>query len=90
MDIKKGSLVAIVGQVGSGKSSLINAMLGEMFSLEGEISGQVSVLSAPVMSKYNFSCFEGSVVMQKFDLLLPSTYDVAKIEKQDEKFWTQK
>ena len=28
LDIKKGSLVAIVGEVGSGKSSLISAILG--------------------------------------------------------------
>lgn len=30
LTIKKGSLVAIVGQVGSGKSSLLSAILGEM------------------------------------------------------------
>ena len=30
LSVKKGSLVAVVGQVGSGKSSLLAAMLGEM------------------------------------------------------------
>ena len=30
MTVKKGSLVAVVGQVGAGKSSLISAILGEM------------------------------------------------------------
>ena len=33
--VKKGSLVAIVGQVGSGKSSLISAILGEMHKSTG-------------------------------------------------------
>merc|ERR1719189_491266 len=30
LDIPKGSLIAVVGQVGSGKSSLLSAILGEM------------------------------------------------------------
>ncbi|KAJ3020955.1 UNVERIFIED_CONTAM: hypothetical protein HDU68_009889 [Siphonaria sp. JEL0065] len=37
LDIPKGSLVAIVGSVGSGKSSLLNAIIGEMKKLNGEI-----------------------------------------------------
>lgn len=37
ISIPKGSLVAIVGPVGSGKSSLLNAMLGEMKKLKGRI-----------------------------------------------------
>ena len=28
LDVKKGSLVAVVGMVGSGKSSLLSALLG--------------------------------------------------------------
>lgn len=35
--VKKGSLVAIVGQVGSGKSSLLSAVLGEMEKSSGEV-----------------------------------------------------
>lgn len=34
---KDGELVAVVGRVGSGKSSLIHAMLGEMRKVEGEV-----------------------------------------------------
>ena len=37
LDVKKGSLVAIVGEVGSGKTSLLSAMLGEMHRLSGTI-----------------------------------------------------
>ena len=38
MNIKAGSLTAIVGQVGSGKSSLLQAMLGEMDKVTGLIN----------------------------------------------------
>ncbi|OTF77184.1 hypothetical protein BLA29_002535 [Euroglyphus maynei] len=37
LEIEKGSLVAIVGPVGSGKSSLISAILGEMECMEGRV-----------------------------------------------------
>jgi len=35
--ITKGSFVAIVGRVGSGKSSLLQAMIGEMRKTRGEV-----------------------------------------------------
>ncbi len=43
LKVLNGELVAIVGSVGSGKSSLISAMLGEIRKLDGEykISGRV-------------------------------------------------
>jgi len=37
LDIKKGELVMITGRVGSGKSSLLAALLGEINKLEGEV-----------------------------------------------------
>lgn len=39
----QGSLLAVVGHVGCGKSSLISALLGEMEKLEGNISIRVGV-----------------------------------------------
>uniref|UniRef100_A0A8C7R851 Uncharacterized protein n=1 Tax=Oncorhynchus mykiss TaxID=8022 RepID=A0A8C7R851_ONCMY len=42
LEIKPGKLVAVVGVVGSGKSSLISAMLGEMHSSKGFINGSVA------------------------------------------------
>ena len=44
VQIKKGQLVAVVGQVGAGKSSLLNAFLGEMVRTSGAINvkGQVA------------------------------------------------
>lgn len=41
LDIAPGSLVAVVGAVGSGKSSLVSAMLGEMETIKGHINIQV-------------------------------------------------
>ncbi|KAI9336822.1 P-loop containing nucleoside triphosphate hydrolase protein [Zopfochytrium polystomum] len=42
--VAKGELVAVVGRIGEGKSSLVNAMLGEMHKLEGicSLSGSVA------------------------------------------------
>lgn len=42
--IRKGELVAVVGAVGSGKSSLLNALLGEMLVTKGsvELNGSVA------------------------------------------------
>lgn len=38
MQVNRGSLVAVVGTVGSGKSSLISAYLGEMDKLSGKVN----------------------------------------------------
>lgn len=49
LEIPQGELVAVVGMVGSGKSSLLSAMLGEMEKLEGKVTVQV---------RYNFKFSE--------------------------------
>lgn len=41
--VPQGSLLAVVGHVGCGKSSLISALLGEMEKLEGDISIRVGL-----------------------------------------------
>lgn len=43
--IPEGSLVAVVGHVGSGKSSLLSALLGEMEKLEGTVAVKVCAFS---------------------------------------------
>ncbi|CAG7784814.1 unnamed protein product [Allacma fusca] len=43
LKVRRGSLVAIVGSVGSGKSSLIHAILGEMNKLSGRVNTKGSV-----------------------------------------------
>jgi len=45
--VKKGELVAVVGKIGSGKSSLISAVLGEIEKIEGDsrITGRISYVA---------------------------------------------
>ena len=47
LNIKKGELVAVVGKIGSGKSSFLSAILGEMQKVGGSktINGQVSYVA---------------------------------------------
>ncbi|KAM4525274.1 ATP-binding cassette sub-family C member 3 isoform 2-T2 [Odontesthes bonariensis] len=45
--VPQGSLLAVVGHVGCGKSSLISALLGEMEKVEGEVSIRGSVAYVP-------------------------------------------
>ena len=44
LTVKKGSLVAVVGSVGAGKSSLCSAILGEMNKHSGTVHVNVSFL----------------------------------------------
>ena len=41
LEVDEGSLVAVVGVVGSGKSSLLSALLGEMDKLSGTVNVKV-------------------------------------------------
>ena len=43
LEVKEGSLIAVVGQVGSGKSSLLSAMLGDMVKLSGDVTLKVNI-----------------------------------------------
>uniref|UniRef100_A0A4W5LCT3 ABC-type glutathione-S-conjugate transporter n=1 Tax=Hucho hucho TaxID=62062 RepID=A0A4W5LCT3_9TELE len=45
--VPQGSLLAVVGHVGCGKSSLVSALLGEMEKMEGDISIRGSVAYVP-------------------------------------------
>jgi ATP-binding cassette subfamily C (CFTR/MRP) protein 1 len=40
--VEEGSLVAIIGAVGSGKSSILAALLGEMNKISGSVNTKVS------------------------------------------------
>lgn len=43
LQVPSGALVAVVGTVGSGKSSLISAILGELDKLSGKVNTKVHV-----------------------------------------------
>ncbi|PAV81016.1 hypothetical protein WR25_06937 [Diploscapter pachys] len=47
ISIDRGALIAVVGRVGTGKSSLLNALLGEMGNLRGQISSNGDVAYVP-------------------------------------------
>ena len=52
MSIKKGSLTAIIGPVGCGKSSLFSAVLGEMNCVSGKVK-HIQSLTRTIANRHN-------------------------------------
>jgi ABC-type multidrug transport system fused ATPase/permease subunit len=77
-EIKKGQLVAIVGSVGSGKSSLLSALLGEMHCVSGEVQVHGSVAYCDQRAWILNDTVEGNILFgqeyneEKFDNALYS------------------
>ena len=57
-DIPRGSLVAFVGPVGSGKSSLLQGLIGEMRKIGGQVTfgGSVGYCSQSAWIQVRFTC----------------------------------
>ena len=73
-NITRGSLVAIVGTVGSGKSSILAAILGEMEKIQGRIATQGSIAYVAQQAWIqNLSL--------KDNILFGQTYDLQKYNK---------
>ena len=74
LQVKKGTLCSIVGKVGAGKSSLLNAILSEMDVAGGsvEVNGVVSFAAQ--------SAFIMNATLRE-NILFGSEYDEAKYEK---------
>lgn len=51
LKINAGNLVAVVGSVGAGKSSLISAFLGETYKICGYVNTKVKHLATPFPPK---------------------------------------
>ncbi|KAG0368491.1 hypothetical protein BGX24_002797 [Mortierella sp. AD032] len=47
LSMTKGSLTAVVGRIGQGKSSLLNAILGEMYTLQGRVTVRGRIAYVP-------------------------------------------
>ncbi|XP_041856879.1 multidrug resistance-associated protein 1 isoform X2 [Melanotaenia boesemani] len=60
--IPEGSLVAVVGHVGSGKSSLLSALLGEMDKVEGSVAVKGSVAYVPQQAWIQNSTLKDNIV----------------------------
>ncbi|KAM5152000.1 multidrug resistance-associated protein 1-like [Mantella aurantiaca] len=62
LSIPKGSLVAVVGQVGCGKTSLLSALLGEMEKVDGTIALKGSIAYIPQQSWIPNATFKDNVL----------------------------
>ena len=58
LSVPKGGLIAVVGSVGSGKSSLVSAILGEMEKDFGSLNMHVSILNGIFCCIF---CFNGTM-----------------------------
>ncbi|XP_064886770.1 multidrug resistance-associated protein 1 isoform X3 [Columba livia] len=60
--VPEGSLVAVVGQVGCGKSSLLSALLGEMDKKEGYVAVKGSVAYVPQQAWVQNATLEDNII----------------------------
>lgn len=65
VQVPKGALVAIVGQVGSGKSSLLSALLGDMERLDGSVNVQGSVAYVAQQAWIQNATVRDNILFQK-------------------------
>lgn len=63
--IPRGILVAVVGQVGSGKSSLLSALLGEMEKVQGYVGLRGKVAYVPQQSWIQNMTVRDNIIFQK-------------------------
>ena len=62
LTVPRGSLTAVVGQVGSGKSSLISAILGEMEKEEGTVKIRGNVAYVPQLAWLRNATLEQNIL----------------------------
>ena len=73
--ISNGELVAVVGPTGSGKSSFLAALIGQMILLEGRVNVAVNliVLSSILKTINSLNLFGSLKIVQKLHITLPCT-----------------
>ncbi|KAL7026259.1 hypothetical protein ACKWTF_013819 [Chironomus riparius] len=65
LSVKKGNLVAVVGQVGSGKSSLISALLGDMEKIEGQVNVDGTIAYVPQVAWIQNATLQDNILFGK-------------------------
>ncbi|CAH1795308.1 unnamed protein product [Owenia fusiformis] len=74
--VPEGRLIAIVGQVGSGKTSLISAFLGEMVKLKGSVQLKSNIAYVPQQAWIQYSTLKENILFaqgfkrEKYDKIL--------------------
>ena len=69
LEIKKGEFVAVVGEIGSGKSSLISSIIGYMLHIDKDI---VRLYDNHQKSSYNISNYGSNASLNSKDIISPS------------------
>ncbi|XP_022835137.1 multidrug resistance-associated protein 1 isoform X2 [Spodoptera litura] len=65
LHVPRGSLVAIVGAVGSGKSSLLSALLGEMNKISGRVNTTGSIAYVPQQAWIQNATLQDNILFGK-------------------------
>nr|AHK05647.1 ATP-binding cassette transporter sub-family C member 1 isoform X7 [Tigriopus japonicus] len=65
VQIRKGSLVAVVGVVGAGKSSLLSAILGEMEKTDGQINQSGTLAYVPQQAWIQNMTLKNNILFEK-------------------------
>lgn len=65
LHFSSGSLIAVVGSVGSGKSSLVSAFLGEMDKLTGRVNTKGSIAYVPQQAWIQNATLQDNIVFGK-------------------------
>lgn len=65
LTVEEGSLVAIVGQVGAGKSSILSAILGEMIKVKGQVNVKGSVAYVPQQAWIQNNSVQNNILFSK-------------------------
>ena len=82
LEVKKGSFFAVIGQVGSGKSSLISAILGEMHLIENElgVKGNVNVSDDQTICYVAQQAWIQNISLKE-NILFGKTFHIEKYQK---------
>lgn len=65
LHVKKGKLVAVVGSVGAGKSSIISAILGEMDRVSGKVNTNGTIAYVPQQAWIQNATLQDNILFGK-------------------------